>query len=355
MGNKKKLKTYYIYSKGEIMKKIVYFDVQEDEFDFLKRHNENKYDYYLTDKSLNNIEKIPENLRNADIISCFTTSRIDKKVLKQFTHLKLIALRSVGFNHVDIDYCRKNKICVVNTPNYGNRSVAEFAFGLMLDINRKITHSYINLNNGKIIPKISMGNELYKKTIGIIGLGAIGEAFANLAYGFNMHILAYDLKEKKELKTKYNIKYTDFDTLLNQSDFISIHAPLTKTTYHMFNEKNLNKMKNSAFLINTARGELIDTQALFNSLIQNKIAGAALDVLESEETITDDDYLIDINRLNNDVLKQTILKTKLQQLENVIITPHIAYNTHEAINRILETTMFNINTFIEGHIKNSVY
>lgn len=336
------------------MTKIVYFDVAPDETDFLKQENEGKYDYILTEKSLNSMETLPEEYKSAKIISCFTTSRIGRDVLKQFNNLQLIALRSVGFNHVDIDYCTERGIVVENTPNYGNKSVAEFAFGLMIDVCRKITKSYLDYKNMEINPQNLIGNELGGKNIGIIGLGAIGKEFAKLAHGFDMKILGFDLREDKAAKTQFNIEYTDFDTLLANSDFISLHTPLTKQNYHMFNEKSFKKMRNNAILINTARGELIETQALYNALTQKEIAGAGLDVLESEETISDPDYLVDISRLNKCVLKDTILNTRLQQFENVIITPHIAYNTHEAVQRILQTTMKNINAFDSGKIQNNV-
>lgn len=337
------------------MTKIVYFDVQEDETDFLTKNNEEKYTYYLTPDSLNDLSPLKEEYKDADIISVFTNSRVDEKVLKQFEKLKLIALRSVGFNHIDIDYCEKEGIQVENTPNYGNKSVAEFAFALLLDVCRKVTRSYIEYKEMNVKTQTLIGQELGGKTIGIVGLGAIGGEFARLAYGFDMNILGVDRTPKCELTEKYNVRFTDFDTLLEQSDFISLHAPLTKDNYHMFNEESFKKMKPSSIIINTARGELIDTGALYNALNKKEIAGAGLDVLESEETISDPDYLIDINRLNDCALKQTILNTRLQQFTNVIITPHIAYNTKEAIHRILETTMSNIGAFLDGHIQNSVY
>lgn len=336
------------------MTKIVYFDVEKDEVDYLKKENDGKYDYYLTEKSLNNLDEIPEEYKDAKIISCFTTSRVDKEVLKQFTNLQLIALRSVGFNHIDLDYCNERGIVVENTPNYGNKSVAEFAFGLMLDVCRKITRSYIEYKEMKVNPQTLIGTELGGKTVGIVGLGAIGREFARLAYGFDMKILARDLGESEEMKELYKVEYVDFDRLLKESDFISLHAPLTKDNHHLFNEESFKKMKETSILINTARGELIDTQALYNALLKKEIAGAGLDVLESEETISDPDYLIDINRLNDCALKQTILNTRLQQLDNVVITPHIAYNTKEAIQRILETTMHNINAFETGVVDNNV-
>lgn len=336
------------------MKKVVYFDVENDERAFLTAHNEGKYDYKLIEDPLNDLTELSDEIKNAEVISCFTTSRVNQKVLKQFPNLKLIALRSVGFNHIDTDYCTENNIAVENTPNYGNKSVAEFAFGLMLDVCRKITHAYMDFKEMDVNPQRLIGTELGGKTIGIVGLGAIGSAFARLAYGFDMKILGFDLYKNETLEQDYNVVYTNFETMLEQSDFISVHSPLTKDNYHMFDEAAFNKMKSSAILINTARGELVDTQALYNALSKKHIAGAGLDVLEYEEAISDPDYLIDINRLDKNALKQTVLNTRLMQLCNVIITPHVAYNTNEAINRILETTMSNINAFTEGVLEHRV-
>ena len=331
--------------------KIVYFDVEDYEKEFLIKANAN-YDFSLVHSPLNEMNNINPEYYNADIISVFTTSRVSAKVLEKFKNLKLIALRSVGFNHIDLEYCKKNNISVVNSPNYGNITVAEFALGLLLDVSRKITDSYNEYKNGKVTPNNLIGTELSGKTIGIVGLGAIGSAFAKIANALDIKILGYDKYEKEELKTKY--EYVDFERLLKESDFISIHAPLTKDNYHMFNEEAFKKMKNTAIIINTGRGELIDSQALYNALISKEIAGAGLDVLEKEETITDFDYIVGINRLDKLTLEQTIINSRLFQLDNVIITPHTAYNSKEAIQRILNTTMNNISEFLLGNIQNKV-
>lgn len=336
--------------------KIVYFDVEDYETKFLKKHNENKFTYFLEHNSLNDITKINPQYLDADIISAFTSSRITKTVLQQFSNLKLIALRCVGYNNIDIDYCKKNSIRVVNSPNYGNITVAEFALALLFDVCRRVTKSHTEFKDGKVCPNNLIGIELSGKTIGIVGLGAIGSAFAKIANGLNMNILAFDKFEHEELKQSLNIKYVDFDTLLKNSDFISIHAPLTKENYHMFDEHSFKKMKKSAIIVNTGRGELIDSKALYNAIINKEIAGAGLDVLEKEETITDFDYTVGLNRLDKFTLEQTIINSQLFRLENVIITPHIAYNTKEAIQRILTTTMNNIEEFITNptKLKNSV-
>ena len=335
--------------------KIVYFDVETYEEQFLKNANNGKYEYILVNEALNDLASVSPKYTDAEVISVFTSSRVNKKVLEQFKNLKLIALRSVGFNHVDIDYCKKNNISVLNTPNYGNITVAEFALALLLDVARKITISYENYKNSKVTQSSLMGVELYGKTAGIVGLGAIGSAFARIAYGLGMNIIAFDKYEKEEIKEKYGVRYVDFDTLLKESDFISIHAPLTKDNYHMFNSTSFEKMKSTAIIINTGRGELIDTQALFNALVNKKIAGAGLDVLENEETMTDFDYMIGINRLDKSALEQAIINSRLFQFENVIITPHIAFNSKEAVHRILSTTMCNIEAFFNNKIQNSVY
>lgn len=337
------------------MKKILFFDVADYEVEFLKEACENKFEYQLIKESLNGLFDITKDLEDAQIISCFTTSRVPNEILEKFKNLELIALRSVGFNHIDIDYCKKNNIFVENTPNYGNMTVAEFALGLLLDVARKVTYSANNLKNSIVNTKCTIGTEIFGKTIGIVGLGAIGSEMARLAHGIGLKILGYDLKENEKLKAKYNVHYTDFETLVRNSDFISLHSPLTKENYHLFNKEIFELMKPTAFIINTARGELIDTQALYNALSENKIAGAGLDVLESEDTLVDVEYLVDIGRMSPLALQKTVLNNRLMKLDNVIITPHIAYDTEEAINRILNTAISNINAFVEGKIQNNVY
>ena len=336
------------------MTKIVFFDVADYEVDYLMRSCDGEFDFVLVEESLSSISNILSEWRDAEVVSCFTTSRIGKDVLKKFPNLKLLALRSVGFNHVDIDYCKKHKITVVNTPNYGNMTVAEFAFGLMLDVSRKITLAYNDLKNAIVDAKHTIGTELFGKTIGIVGLGAIGAEMARLSYGFGLKVLGYDIKEREILREKYAVSYVPFDELLRRSDFISIHAPLTKDNYHLFNMKSFEKMKPNAIIINTARGEIIDTQALYNAIIDGKIAGAGLDVLESEEILTDPDYLVDVGRMKVNALQKTVLNNSLLKLDNVIVTPHIAYDTKEAIDRILSLTMANIYAFENGVVQNRV-
>lgn len=342
--------------------KIVFFDVRENEteaFNILcKGERKEKCSIECSCKMikepLNEQTILTEDIKQAEVISCFTFSRVTEKVLKQFPNLKLIALRCVGFNHIDTDYCKKHNIQVVNSFGYGNITVAEFAFALLFDVSRKVTRAYINLKDGELSKDFYTGFELNGKIIGIIGTGAIGAEAIRIAKGFGMNILGYDPFPKKELIEKYQVKYVELDELLKNSDVVSLHSPLTENNFHMINEEKINLMKPTAVIINTARGELIDSKALYNALSENKIFGAGLDVLEAENMITQPGSILDFDYLTDDYIRQTLINERLLKLHNVVVTPHIAYNSKEAKERIVKITMDNIDLFFKGNIRHSV-
>ncbi|MEI8128182.1 MAG: NAD(P)-dependent oxidoreductase [bacterium] len=336
------------------MKKILFFDVKDNETEQLKNFCDKNFECQLLAEPLNDKTQLTDEIKQAEILSCFTFSRVDAKILKQFPKLKLIALRSVGFNHIDIDYCKEHNIQVVNSFGYGNVTVAEFAFGLMLDVMRKISRSYLNLKNEHLNRDIYTGLELKNKNIGIIGTGAIGREVVRIAKGFGMEVLAYDIYPQNTLVEKYGVKYVELDELLKNSDVISLHAPLTKDNLHMIDAEKIKLMKPQAILVNTARGELIDTKALYEALSENRIFGAGLDVLESENIFTQPETTLDFDYLTDDVIRQTLINDRLLKLHNVVVTPHIAYNTQEAQDRILNITMNNITSFLNGEIRNGV-
>lgn len=336
------------------MEKILFFDTKENEVEFIKKAFDNNFDVKLFEEPLEDKTTITEEMQDATVISCFTFSRVDAEVLKKFPNLKLIALRSVGFNHIDIEYCREHNIAVVNSLGYGNITVAEFAFSLMMDVLRKVSRAYMNLKNEHLNRDVYTGFELFGKNIGVIGTGAIGAEVIRIAKGFGMNVLAYDLYPKEDLIEKYNIEYLPLDEVLKNSDIISLHAPLTDSNFHMINEKKINLMKPHAVIVNTARGELIDSKALYEALSENRIFGAGLDVLEAENLLTQPDAKWDFDYLNNDYIRQTLINERLLKLHNVVVTPHIAYNTKEAQDRILNITEKNIKTFFEGRLQNSV-
>lgn len=336
------------------MEKILFFDTKENEVEFIKKAFDNNFDVKLFEEPLEDKTTITEEMQDATVISCFTFSRVDAEVLKKFPNLKLIALRSVGFNHIDIEYCREHNIAVVNSLGYGNITVAEFAFSLMMDVLRKVSRAYMNLKNEHLNRDVYTGFELFGKNIGVIGTGAIGAEVIRIAKGFGMNVLAYDLYPREDLVEKYNIEYLPLDEVLKNSDIISLHAPLTDSNFHMINEKKINLMKPHAVIVNTARGELIDSKALYEALSENRIFGAGLDVLEAENLLTQPDAKWDFDYLNNDYIRQTLINERLLKLHNVVVTPHIAYNTKEAQDRILNITEKNIKTFFEGRLQNSV-
>lgn len=334
---------------------IVFFDVRDFETeslnDFCKKDG---YNCQFISESLDENLQLTDEIKKADVISFFTFSRVTEDILKQFSNLKLIALRCVGFNNVDIDYCKKQGIQVLNSFGYGNVTVAEFAFGLILDVTRKISRAYMNLKNEHLDRDTYAGYELSGKNIGIIGTGAIGAQVARIANGFGMKILAYDIYPKQELIEKYEVKYLPLEELLKESDIISLHAPLTDKNFHMLDEEKFKLMKPNAVIVNTARGELIDTKALYEALSKNQIFAAGLDVLEAENVLTKPDNIWDFDYLKGDTIKQTLINERLLRLHNVVVTPHIAYNTKEAEQRILNITFNNIEAFFEGKIQNSV-
>lgn len=343
------------------MKKIVYFDVRENEAEVLRANcfkagNKCGEDCgcQLIPERLDEQTVITDEMAQANVLSCFTFSRVTADVLKKFPNLKLIALRCVGFDHIDIDYCKEHGIAVVNSLGYGNVTVAEFAFALIFDVMRKTARAYMNLKNEHLDKDIYTGFEMFGATIGIIGTGAIGAQSVRIAHGLGMNILAYDIYPKKELEEKYQVKYVELDELLKNADIVSLHAPLTDDNFHLINAEKINLMKKTAVIVNTARGELIDTKALYEALAENRIFGAGLDVLEAENMLTQPDKKWDFDYLTDEVVKQTMVNERLLKLHNVVVTPHIAYNTVQAQDRILKITVDNINSFFEGIIKNSV-
>lgn len=336
------------------MDKIIFFDVRDNELKMLQNFCNDAYKCLFISEPLDDRTEISEDMKDATVISCFTFSRVSADVLRKFPKLKLIALRSVGFNHIDIDYCKEHNIEVVNSLGYGSTTVAEFTFALIMDVLRRVSRSFMNLKNEHLDRDIYTGFELKDKKIGIIGTGAIGTEVVRIANGFGMNVLAYDVYPKQELIQKYNIKYVELDELFKESDIISLHAPLFESNFHLVNEERFNMMKPNAIIINTARGELIDSKALYEALSQNKIFGAGLDVLEAENVFTHPDKIWDFDYLKNDVIKQTLINDRLLRLHNVVVTPHIAYNTKEAQDRIVNITINNIKSFFNGKTVNSV-
>lgn len=331
--------------------KIAFFEIEDWQKDYLKsKFPGNEPSFYTEPLSLENVGFVSD----CSIISPFIYSQIRKDILQKLPSLKLIATRSTGFDHIDIQTAKENKITVCNVPFYGENTVAEHTFALILALSRKLFDSVDRARKGDFTLDGLRGFDLKDKTLGVIGLGHIGLHVARIAKGFEMKILACDPNEDKKLAKKVGFEYSDLGSLLAKSDIVTLHAPYNEKTKHLINSENINKIKKGACLINTARGGLIETQALLKALSDGTLAGAGLDVLEEEYVIKEEAQL-----LSKEFPKTYDLKTALQnhillQQKNVIITPHNAFNSNEALMRILDTTVENITGFISGKPQNIV-
>lgn len=258
-----------------------------------------EYDHLVTELAKHEIKTTTDRDVNPEILVPFVNTRVSAEWIDRMTNLRLIAAPCTGLDHIDLDAARARAIAVVNVPDYGSVSVAEHVFALLLTLSRF---------------KLAQGFDLSGKTIGVVGTGAIGRHVIGIAHGFGMNVLAYDLDQRP------GITYaTDLADLLGRADIVTLHVPATAATHHLISRTELARMMPGAILVNTARGELVDTAALADALASGHLAGAGLDVIEP---VGDGDAT--------------------PPLLNAIVTPHVAYNTREAVRRITDITIANI-------------
>ncbi|MBI2546170.1 hydroxyacid dehydrogenase [Candidatus Woesearchaeota archaeon] len=321
---------------------IAFFEVEEWEKPIiqkaLKGHTVSFFSAPLT-KS--NAAKI----KNYDILSVFIYSKVNKDIIAQLPKLRFIATRSTGFDHIDMDTCKAKGIKVANVPTYGENTVAEHTFALILSLTRKIHKSYERTIRGDFTLEGLRGFDLKGKTIGVIGTGNIGRHVIRIANGFEMNTLAYDVRQDAKFARQMGFKYVPLANLLANSDIITLHVPYLKATHHLINRDNINKIKKGSILINTARGGLVETEALVIALDKGILAGAGLDVLEEEFFIKEETQLLSKQFPETCDLKTLLQNHILLKRDNVLITPHNAFNSNEALLRILETTLDNIAAF----------
>jgi D-lactate dehydrogenase len=323
--------------------KIVYFSREDWEEDFVKKQLPQK-DIIFFEGTIQDSPTYKD--KDADTICVFVKSTIGKEEMDRFPNLKFIATRSTGFDHIDLKEAWKRGIIVSNVPFYGANTVAEHAFALLLNLSRRIYESYERvLEEGRFSPEGLRGFDIKGKTIGVVGTGNIGAHTIEMAHGFGMKIVAFDIKKNEELEKKFGVVYLKLDELLEQSDIISLHAPYNKRTHHMINSNNIWNIKKGAYLINTARGGLVETRALITALEEEVLAGVGLDVLEEEGYMEDDTQLLVKKHPNPESLQVLLANQYLIDHPRVIITPHNAFNTKEAIERIVSTTIENIQAF----------
>ncbi len=291
---------------------------------------------------------------DVDILSPFVYTRLTADVLARFPHLQLVATRSTGYDHIDTAYCRDNAITVCNVPTYGDNTVAEHVFGLLLAISHRLPQAVERTRRGDFTLHELRGFDLRGKTLGVVGTGNIGRYVIEIARGFRMRVLAYDIHRDEDLEIRLGFRYVALDELLAKSDIVTLHVPYNEHTHHMISEEQLSMMKRGVVLINTARGALVDTRALVRALGDGRVSAAGLDVLTEEPTIREEAELLhSLFRKEHDL--ETLLANHiLLRLDNVVVTPHSAFNTREAIERILNTTMENIASYARGEPQNIV-
>lgn len=317
------------------MKTVAFFDTKSyDKESFLK----------FADENIN--IRFFENKLNADTVSmaaccdavcAFVNDNIDKNVIEQLEKfgVGLIAMRCAGYNNVDLKYAR-GRVRIARVPAYSPYAIAEHAMGMILLLNRKLHRAYIRTRDHNFSLEGLTGFDLKNKKVGIIGTGKIGKTFAEVCKGFGMEILGYDPSPSDN----FNGKYVSLEELLKNCDIISLHCPLTKENRYIINEKTIDIIKKGAFIINTSRGQLIDTEALISGLKSGKVGAAGLDVYEEETALFFEDY-------SDEIIHDDILST-LISMPNVIVTSHQAFLTREALNAIAETTMKNLRDYFEG-------
>lgn len=304
---------------------IVHFDVDSNLNPLLTGNKESIEVTPKTIKGIKNKDKITT-------MTIKTQSLITEEVLEALPKLKMIVTRTVGVDHIDIQACKNRKVAVYHIPNYGPQHVAQHAITLMLTIARNIISANNDTHKGNFSYKNFLGLSMDKKTLGVIGTGKIGIEVIKIAKSLGMNIITYDLFKNEEAAKQYNFSYVSLNTLLKESDVITLHIPSTKETYHMLKDKQFKLMKNGTILINTARGDLIDTKSLITNA--PKLYGIGLDVVEGELTFSK--------------------KHPLLKIANLIITPHSAFYTDESLKTIAKETEENIKRFKKGDRTNRV-
>ena len=297
---------------------------------------------------------VPDGLGpGVEVLSVFVGSRIDGELLAACPDLRLVATRSTGFDHVDLAACAARGVAVANVPTYGENTVAEHTFALILALSRNVHTAWVRTQRGNFSLEGLRGFDLRDRTLGLVGTGHIGLHAAKIGRGFGMEVLAADPLPQPLLAEVIGFRYLPLEELVAQADIISLHAPYTPATHHLVDRRLLVRFKPGALLVNTARGGLVDTEALLWALDEGILRGAGLDVLEGEELLTEDRRLLALER-DQDALRRLVENQLLAGREDVVVTPHIGFDSVEAVQRIVDVTAHNVAAFLAGRPENLV-
>lgn len=292
---------------------------------------------------------------DAEVVTTFIRSRLDAETLSALPALRLVATRSTGFDHIDLTYCRQAGIAVCNVPDYGDPTVAEHTFALLLAVSRRIVEAAERTRRGDFATEDLRGFDLAGRTLGVIGAGRIGRRVIRIARGFAMRVVAVDARPDPAVAAELGFDYVSLEDLLRRADVVSLHVPGGPDTRDLIADAQFEAMKPGAVLVNTARGGVVNAAALVRALTGGKLAGAGLDVFADEPLLREEAEVFRSGReLPSEQLQSLLATNTLLRLPNVVMTPHIAYDTTEAVRRILEITLRNIEAFAAGTPQNLV-
>lgn len=327
------------------MLNIAFFSTKSYDQVAFKQANKNQdINYHFYDFLLN--EKTAKMAKGCEVVCAFVNDDLSRPVLEQLAYrgIKMIALRCAGFNNVDLDAAKELNIAVARVPAYSPEAVAEHAVGLMMTLNRRFHKAYQRTRDANFSLEGLVGFNFHGRTAGIIGTGKIGLATIRILRGLGMNVLCYD-PYPSDIAIELGATYCELDELIHQSDVISLHCPMTQENYHLLDETAFSKMKDGVMIINTSRGELLDSVAAIEFLKQGRIGALGLDVYESEKELFFQDK-------SNDVIVDDVFR-RLSACHNVIFTGHQAFLTEDALRNIAETTLDNITSFAAENQNNN--
>lgn len=316
------------------MKKVAFFDTKPYDRTWFDALGKNYEITYFEEKLNHHTAKFTDGF---DAVCAFVNDRVNALAIERLYNngVQLIAMRCAGYSNVDVKAAFQ-KLHIVRVPAYSPHAVAEHTMGLLLTLNRRLHKAYNRTREFNFSIVGLTGTDLYGKTVGVIGTGKIGRTFIDICRGFGMRVLAYDKFPAKDS----GLDYVELDTLLRESDVISLHCPLTPDTRHILNRDAFSKMKKGVFILNTSRGALIDSEALLDALNSRTVGGAGLDVYEEEANLFYEDRSDTI--IHDDTLALLVSRP------NVILTAHQAFLTEEALHNIAEETIKNPDAFFSG-------
>lgn len=320
--------------------KTTIYSTHKFEKEILINANAGKHDLVFLEMQLN--METAHFAHGSEVVSVFVNDDASEKVLEklQAAGVKYLALRSAGFNNVNLDKAKQLRMKVARVPAYSPYAVAEHTFALMLAMNRKLIRANSRVHDLNFSLDGLTGFDMNGKTIGIIGTGQIGGIVAKIAHGFGCKILAADQLQNDDYKNKYGLEYTDYDSLYKESDIITLHVPLSPATRYIINRESINKMKRGVMLVNTSRGALVNTKDVIDGLKTGQIRYLGLDVYEEESGLFFEDHSEDI--LQDDTI------SRLLAFKDVLITSHQGFLTETALKNIADTTVYNLDCFEKG-------